>query len=162
MGPFFLRALEPGTPGTGPAQRWPARVLDAFATPPLGAHLTTPRRGYRHHGIYVGDGRVVHYAGFKQVVRRGCVEEVSLEAFCKGRGWQVQHWPAPRYAGPAVVARARSRLGEDRYRLWNNNCEHFAVWCVSGVSRSPQAETVKARLVAALARTVVICIASLG
>lgn len=27
---------------------------------PLGAHLTTPRRGYVHHGIYAGSGRVIH------------------------------------------------------------------------------------------------------
>ena len=30
---------------------------------PLGAHLVTPRRGYTHHGIYVGNGIVIHYAG---------------------------------------------------------------------------------------------------
>ncbi|WP_316867889.1 styrene monooxygenase/indole monooxygenase family protein [Ralstonia mannitolilytica] len=29
----------------------------------LGAHLITPRLGYWHHGIYVGNGKVVHYAG---------------------------------------------------------------------------------------------------
>jgi hypothetical protein len=162
MRSIVSRVLEAGAPGMGPDRRSSARVPGACATPPLGAHLTTPRRGYRHHGIYVGDGRVVHYAGLKHLVRRGRVEEVSLQEFCKGRGWQVQHWLAPAYDGPAVVERARSRLGEGRYRLWNNNCEHFAVWCVSGISRSPQAETVKARLAAALVRTVFICIVSLG
>ena len=30
---------------------------------PLGAHLVTPRCGYTHHGIHVGDGQVVHYMG---------------------------------------------------------------------------------------------------
>ena len=30
--------------------------------PPIGAHLVTPRRRYCHHGIYVGDGMVVHNA----------------------------------------------------------------------------------------------------
>lgn len=31
--------------------------------PPLGSHVTTPRRGYLHHGISVGGGNVVHYPG---------------------------------------------------------------------------------------------------
>jgi Lecithin retinol acyltransferase len=36
-----------------------------------GAHLTSPRRGYLHHGIYVGAGRVIHYGGFNRPFRRG-------------------------------------------------------------------------------------------
>jgi hypothetical protein len=34
--------------------------------------------------------------------------------------------------------RARSRLGEDDYRLFSNNCEHFCNRCLSGVSHSAQ------------------------
>ena len=26
---------------------------------PLGAHLVTPRKWYSHHGVYVGNGRIV-------------------------------------------------------------------------------------------------------
>ena len=40
----------------------------------------------------------------------------------------------------AAVERARSRLGEDRYRLWSNNCEHFVHWCLTGSARSRQVE----------------------
>ena len=40
-----------------------------------------------------------------------------------------------------VIERARSRLGEKRYRLFSNNCEHFVEWCLHDVSRSFQAET---------------------
>jgi hypothetical protein len=39
--------------------------------PPIGAHQITRRRGYVHHGLYAGDGRVIHYAGFKRFLRRG-------------------------------------------------------------------------------------------
>jgi len=117
---------------------------------PLGAHLTTPRRGYVHHGIYAGDGRVIHYAGFKRLFRRGPVEEISLAAFAKGRGFRVQAWAAPRFSGAERVERARSRLGESRYRFWSNNCEHFVEWCISGESRSSQVETWRARFDAAL------------
>ncbi|MNF00551.1 NC domain protein [compost metagenome] len=43
-----------------------------------------------------------------------------------------------RYSAAASVARARSRLGEDDYRLLTNNCEHFCTWCLYGEGRSEQ------------------------
>jgi len=107
---------------------------------PLGTHLTTPRRGYVHHGIYTGDGRVIHYSGFSRAFRRGPVQEVPLEQFARGRGVQAHAGVSALFAGGEAVARARSRLGEDRYRVWSNNCEHFVHWCLSGSSRSAQVE----------------------
>lgn len=107
---------------------------------PVGAHLVTPRRGYAHHGIYAGAGRVIHYAGLSRSLRRGPVEEVSLERFANGRGFQIKHHGATRFTGQQVVARARSRLGEDSYRLLTNNCEHFCEWCICGNNRSAQVE----------------------
>lgn len=118
---------------------------------PLGAHLTTPRRGYLHHGIYAGSGRVIHYAGFSRRLRRGPVEEVALPRFANGHPLHVHVRPAPQFMGAAAVERARSRIGEDRYSFWSNNCEHFIEWCISGSSRSRQVEAWRARLQSALA-----------
>ena len=42
-----------------------------------------------------------------------------------------------------VVKRARSRLGENEYHLFYNNCEHFAMWCKTGISSSEQVEDFK-------------------
>src|SRR5262245_39462159 len=98
---------------------------------PVGSHLVTPRRFYRHHGIYAGGGRVIHYRGFKTFFSRGPVEEISLEEFTRGGPVLVRNFPADPFAGAAAADRARSRLGEDRYRLLTNNCWHFAKWCVS-------------------------------
>lgn len=117
---------------------------------PIGAHLTTPRRGYVHDGIYAGGGRVIHYAGYSRPFRAGPVEEVALERFADGQPLHVQVPPAPRFAGLDAVLRARSRLGEDRYSFWSNNCEHFIEWCIAGASRSRQIEASKARLQRAL------------
>jgi hypothetical protein len=106
---------------------------------PIGAHLVTQRRGYEHHGIYVGNGRVVHYAGFAGTTRRGGpVEEVELSRFAAGHPLSIRAAPSARYAGDEAVRRARSRLGENRYRLLTNNCEHFCAWCLLGESRSEQ------------------------
>jgi hypothetical protein len=38
------------------------------------------------------------------------------------------------------VHRARARLGEDRYNVLTNNCEHFCEWCVRGEPRSDQVD----------------------
>ncbi|HEX3031835.1 MAG TPA: lecithin retinol acyltransferase family protein [Bacillota bacterium] len=44
------------------------------------------------------------------------------------------------YSPEETLKRARSRLGENSYSLLLNNCEHFAVWCKTGLSRSYQIE----------------------
>jgi Lecithin retinol acyltransferase len=116
---------------------WSHAVLDDLS---IGAHLTSPRRGYRHHGIYAGAGRVIHYGGFSRLFHSRPVEEVSLAEFTLGRGLAVKPWVAPKFSGTDVIARARSRLGENRYRLFSNNCEHFAEWCIGGQSRSLQVD----------------------
>jgi hypothetical protein len=109
--------------------------------PALGSHVVTSRRFYLHHGIYVGGGYFIHYAGFTRGFHRGPVEEVSIERFSGGRAVWV------RFDGPLnvdrleVVQRARSRLGESSYRLLNNNCSHFCKWCLNGEKRSPGSAT---------------------
>jgi len=120
------------------------RPLDPQSEPPLGAHLLTPRRGYMHHGIYVGEGRVVQYGGLSWGLRRGHVEEVPLSQFSRGRPIWLR---APScmvgshgYDQHEVVRRARLRLGEDRYSVLTNNCEHFCEWCVHGEHRSYQVD----------------------
>jgi hypothetical protein len=97
--------------------------------------LVTLRRGYSHHGIYVGDGKVVHYAGLCSAWHRGPVEEVLLEHFAQVARCQSSR---ARYSAAEVVERARSRLGENHYRLTRNDCEHFCEWCICGESRSEQ------------------------
>jgi hypothetical protein len=107
--------------------------------PPPGAHLVTQRAFYSHHGIYVGNGHVVHYAGFAHGRRRGPVEDVSLEGFAGGRGVRILDDPR-RFDPCEVVARARSRLGESSYRILTNNCEHFVSWALRGEYVSSQVE----------------------
>jgi hypothetical protein len=107
---------------------------------PLGAHLVTPRIGFAHHGIYVGNGCVVHYAGLSRSLRRGPVEEVSLAVFGNGKTVTLRSDGKARYAAVVVVERARSRVGENRYRVATNNCEHFCTWCLRGEERSEQIE----------------------
>jgi hypothetical protein len=107
---------------------------------PIGSHVVTPRRGYLHHGIYVGDGKVVHYAGLCYGLHSGPVEEVGLACFARGRPVWIRSDVAPTFDPQETVRRARSRVGEDCYRLLTNNCEHFCEWCLRGTPRSHQVE----------------------
>jgi hypothetical protein len=114
--------------------------LDPAREPPLGAHLVTPRRGYTHHGIYVGRGRVVQYGGLSHGLRRAPVEEVALLQFARGRPIWFRLEEPRQFDRDEVVHRARARLGEDRYNVLTNNCEHFCEWCVRGEPRSHQVD----------------------
>ena len=124
---------------------WNAIELPDCVNLEIGAHLISPRRGYVHHGIYAGAASVVHYAGLsltsaRHRFRYGPIEEVGIAEFAQGHGVSWLPEPHARFQGEAVVRRARSRLGEDRYRLLTNNCEHFCNWCLFDEHRSIQVE----------------------
>jgi hypothetical protein len=97
-----------------------------------------------HHGIYVGNGKVVHYAGLARGQFRGRIEEVSLAQFAYGRSVWTRSSDLPAFDPQEVIRRARARVGENRYRILRNNCEHFCEWCLRGESRSYQVERVLA------------------
>nr|WP_308012756.1 lecithin retinol acyltransferase family protein [Nocardioides nematodiphilus] len=62
-----------------------------------------------------------------------------LELFLRGGTLHVRRHPSASVAEPEIVlARAESHLGEGGYRLFRNNCEHFATWCVTGRHTSTQ------------------------
>lgn len=52
-----------------------------------------------------------------------------------------------------TVARAYSREGESTYFLPGNNCEHFALWCKTGVAKSHQVNAYLEWLLSWLMRT---------
>ncbi len=87
---------------------------------------------YEHHGIDCGDGTVIHYRKPSETIER-----TSMATFSQGRKVYVRQYPT--YFLPDVaIHRAKNRLGEKKYNLLFNNCEHFATWCKTGVSDSQQ------------------------
>jgi hypothetical protein len=117
-----------------------------------GTELVVRYAMYRHHGIYAGHGRVVHYAGWIRG-RRGLVEETSVDDFAQGRTLHIRKLPSDRAGGRSIVRRARSRVGERRYHVIENNCEHFCTWSRSGAARSVQVERMAKTLRVALYAT---------
>ena len=136
--------------------------------PKIGDHIFVDRsvlgvKLYEHHGIYVGDDKVVHYNGLARgiVLEKSCFEEIlsnvvpldkrnvakvemtSLEEFASGDTWQIKkHANAP-FSGTDIALCAKSRVGEQKYNLLINNCEHFCNECVFGEHISQQVQNVK-------------------
>lgn len=125
------------------ANAYEGRLIEPLTQARLlpGTHLVIPWYGFAHHGLYVGEGRVVHYgARFLDFVWRA-VREVALEHFADGRPIYVVNHVEQTLDVAEAIARARSRIGESRYRLMSMNCEHFVEWCLHGEPRSFQVES---------------------
>ena len=135
------------------------------------------RSFYDHYGIYIGDGKVIHYADkTKDFGRNVSIYETDLKDFTQGsKDYFVLHFPKtggpprklrsstnfnvnPRehtgifdflfkakyklFSPEETIERAKSRLGESSYNFTRNNCEHFALWCKTGISFSRQVDMV--------------------
>jgi hypothetical protein len=96
---------------------------------------------YEHHGIDCGDGSVIHY----RKVGEPTITRTRWEAFSRGSAVYTQAQPVA-FIADVVIARAESRLGEQRYDLFFNNCEHFALWCKTGQNESEQLNNFGLRL----------------
>ncbi len=109
---------------------------------------------YQHHGIATDKNRVVHFGRGAFDAQNAVVEEVTMDEFCRGRPISLFNSEAG-FASVEIVARARGRIGEQNYCLFENNCEHFANWCRTGRKESPQvnlSETIARQTTAALTR----------
>lgn len=100
-------------------------------------HLQVPRQHglFDHHGIDLGDGTVAHYLEGRQILRS------PIEEFTRGEPVSVVPYAESEVSPVGItLRRAMARLGEQRYNLVFNNCEHFAIWCKTGRHRSTQVE----------------------
>ncbi|MEM9002188.1 MAG: lecithin retinol acyltransferase family protein [Cyanobacteria bacterium P01_F01_bin.86] len=88
---------------------------------------------YEHHGIDCGDGTIIHY--YKEGT--ATVSRTTCATFAR-RGRIFVRSQTVAFLPHIVVQRAESRLGEQRYDLLTNNCEHFATWCKTGHQLSSQ------------------------
>lgn len=106
-------------------------------------HLKVQRLGYTHHGIYVGNNQVVHYSGKAQGLldRTGKISQVSLKEFANGARIQIVPHSKIKFTRSEAVKRARSRVGESAYTVFENNCEHFVYWCLFDRHTSRQVDT---------------------
>ena len=107
----------------------------------VGDHLVTPRTGYTHHGLYIGNQEVIHYEG-KFDSDSGRIAKVTLAEFCEGASCRVRDYPLRVYGRKESVERAYQRLGECDYNVVFNNCEQFVAWCIMGIGYCEQINAV--------------------
>ena len=100
----------------------------------VGDHLIARRFAYTHHGLYMGEGKVLEY------IQNGGVTIVPLETFAQRHAVYIREHSEAKFTGEEAVKRGLTRLGENNYNLLTCNCEHFVNWCIDGVSNSRQVD----------------------
>ena len=103
-----------------------------------GDHIYVKRRGYTHHGVEVDDGEVIHFTGTPGSRRAAMIRRTTMAEFTGPRGKLRYRRYGHQLTPDLAVERAESKLGRSGYRLFSNNCEHFATWCVHDRTRSAQ------------------------
>lgn len=121
---------------------------------------------YDHYGVYENDKRIYEYAESDSNFGRADIHTTTLKDFMRGSGscfvlifpeeygkpakLEIPVFSAADYSGKAAayhlyppeetIQRAKSKLGETKYNLLFNNCEHYAIWCKTGIHESHQIE----------------------
>ena len=122
---------------------------------------------YEHYAVYIGNDEVIHYSGRgsdfsdEPVVHKANIKDFfnkDKEFFVLDFSDEKEYPEKMNLTVPATamksteeyhlyspeetIKRAKSRLGEKSYNLALNNCEHFAIWCKTGVSESYQVKRI--------------------
>ena len=125
-----------------------------------GDHIKVNKEKYDHHLLVVKvvsdeEVHVIHYSNgdegpkirFQWPPTRpdmGLItEEVRRTNPAKVTVLTFRDAPETVYTAEEAFERARTRLGEKRWELFTNNCEHLVNWALTGVARSSQHDAVK-------------------
>lgn len=93
---------------------------------------------FRHFGIDIGDGTVVHLAT-EPGGNRMSVQQVPYDQFSEGKIVRTESITSP-LPVEQVIAQTLQSVGKSGYHLIWDNCEHFAIEMKTGVARSHQVE----------------------
>jgi hypothetical protein len=104
-----------------------------------GDHIYVRRKGflYSHHGIYAGEGTVIHFKGTVKEKKDPIVIITDIGNFLNNGKLRRRNYK--NRLPPAETMRvAKDHLSKKGYSLTFNNCEHFSTYCVTGKKRSRQ------------------------
>ena len=115
--------------------------------PKRGDHIRVKRGIYYHHGIYINNDDVIHFAGENSDNLSGTdntIHSTTLMKFLKDEICEVRHYL--RYEKPLlrlpdeIESFARRCIGKSGYNFFENNCEHFAYLCTLRKHESKQVD----------------------
>ena len=106
-------------------------------SPISGNQIRVKRPYFYHHGIYIGNGRIIHFAVIDKETERdpykAVVHECDIASFLRGGELEVRVYDKDelQYVRKAddVMKLARCSIGEKGYDLIKNNCEDFSNRC---------------------------------
>lgn len=117
------------------------------------------RSGYEHYGVYIGRKKIIHFESsvWEKINGKPRITETTIANF-KGENTLFTIRPEyllslfqdyglfeegkyKFYSPSETVRRAKSKLGTEGYNLLWNNCEHFVLWCKTGLATSSQVGT---------------------
>jgi hypothetical protein len=94
---------------------------------------------YAHHGIDLGDGRIVHFGEPGKDAPQTAIRITHMDEFLRGGRPIIVKYASDQALGPEESVRlALAEVGEKGYNLAFNNCEHFATYCRTGRRDSRQ------------------------
>ena len=104
-----------------------------------GDHIFVRRKGllYSHHGIYAGEGNVIHFKGSEKEKRDPAVIITDIDNFLNGGKLRRRDYKERLPYSESLII-AREHLSKKGYSLRVNNCEHFATYCATGNKKSRQ------------------------
>ncbi len=114
-------------------------VLISESDPLPGDHIYVKgsSRFYKHHGIYIGHGKVIHVSGSIREKVHPEVRETDLSSFLKD-GVPRRRVYEKRLPASETIRIAKEQLRSGSYSMVWNNCENFATYCVRGKKKSLQ------------------------
>ena len=117
------------------------RLIEKDLNP--GDHIYVRRKGllYSHHGIYSGEGNVIHFKGALREKKDPIVIKTDLENFLNSGKLKRRNYKR-RLPYDETLEIAQDHLSKKGYSLAFNNCEHFATYCATGKKRSAQVRNV--------------------
>jgi len=115
-----------------------------------GDHIFVRRNGllYSHHGIYAGEGTVIHFKGAEKEKKDPVVRKTDIENFLNGGKLRRRYYKR-RLPRAETLRIAGEHLTKSGYSLAFNNCEHFATYCATGKKKSAQVRKVFGGIVGA-------------
>lgn len=96
---------------------------------------------YKHYGVDVGNNKIVHFHCPSIVkIHQSHVSSCSPQEFAKDGIIEIDNPIIRGFSSEEIANRAESMLHSDfdGYRIKHNNCEHFSMWCATGLRSGKQ------------------------